>query len=61
MNKSGGAIAITGILTLIFITLKLLGARDWNWPTVLAPCLIGLLSELVYAAYRRCRMSKMRR
>ena len=61
MNKSGGAIAITGILTLIFITLKLLGVRDWNWPTVLAPCLIGVFSEFVYAVYRRCRMRKMRR
>ena len=61
MNKSGGAFAITGILTLIFIALKFVGVRDWNWPTVLAPCLIGLLSELVYAVYRRCRMRKMRR
>ena len=34
-------IGFTGLLTLIFITLKLCGVISWSWVWVLAPLLIG--------------------
>jgi hypothetical protein len=41
MNKSNtrkkGGISFTGLLQLIFITLKLLKVIDWSWVWVLAP------------------------
>lgn len=44
-NTSGG-IGFTGILTLIFITLKLLHKIDWSWWWVLSP--IWITSILVF-------------
>lgn len=38
VNIGGG---FTGILTLIFITLKLLGVINWSWVWVLSPLWIG--------------------
>jgi uncharacterized membrane protein YdbT with pleckstrin-like domain len=41
MNKSNtsknGGIGFTGLLQLVFITLKLLKVIDWSWVWVLAP------------------------
>jgi len=37
MNRSEGGIGFLGLLTLIFITLKVIGKIDWNWLWVLAP------------------------
>jgi len=39
------------ILTLILITLKLIGQIDWSWWTVLAPMYIPALIGLVAATY----------
>ena len=36
-----GGIGFGGVLTLIFITLKLLGHIDWSWVWVLCPLWIG--------------------
>lgn len=35
-NKSGG-IGFIGLLTIVFITLKLLGVIKWSWLWVLSP------------------------
>jgi uncharacterized membrane protein YdbT with pleckstrin-like domain len=43
-TSSGGGIGFVGLLTIVFITLKLTGFIDWSWWWVLAPIWIsGLL------------------
>lgn len=44
-NKStstGGGISFSGLLTIVFITLKLCGVIKWSWWWVLSPTLIPL-------------------
>ena len=36
-SSSSSGIGFTGLLTVVFITLKLLGKIDWSWWWVLAP------------------------
>lgn len=36
-NKSSSGIGFTGLLTIVFITLKLLKVIDWSWWWVLSP------------------------
>lgn len=47
MEKSSGGIGFCGLLTLIFITLKLLGVITWSWWWVLAPAWIPAVIALV--------------
>ena len=42
-SSSSGGIGFTGLLTTIFIVLKLVGKITWSWFWVLAPVWIGLL------------------
>ena len=42
MNNNGGGIGFFGVLTIVFIVLKLTGAIAWSWWWVLSPCLIPL-------------------
>lgn len=48
-NSSGGGIGFFGLLTIVFVTLKLTGFIDWSWWWVLAPTLwpIALLLVLL--------------
>jgi len=39
-STNGGGTGFTGLLTLIFVTLKLIGKIDWSWWWVLSPILI---------------------
>ena len=41
INNSGG-IGFMGLLTIVFITLKLLEKIDWSWWWVLSPMLISV-------------------
>ena len=41
-NTTGGGIGFVGLLTIVFITLKLLGVTTWSWVWVLAPLWISL-------------------
>jgi len=41
-TATSGGIGFFGILTLIFITLKLVGIVNWSWVWVLAPIWIPL-------------------
>lgn len=41
-NNSTGGIGFVGGLTLVFITLKLLGVIDWSWGWVLSPIWISI-------------------
>lgn len=51
MNKSnnGGSVGITfcGLLTIVFIVLKLVGVIDWSWIFVLSPILISFLVTIM--------------
>ena len=41
-NVSFGGVGFTGLLTVVFIVLKLLGVIDWSWVWVLSPAWIGI-------------------
>lgn len=42
-NKTSGGIGFTGLLLLVFITLKLCKVIDWSWIWVLSPLWIGFI------------------
>lgn len=46
-SSSGGGIGFTGLLTLLFIGLKLGHVIDWPWLWVLSPLWIGLALVVV--------------
>jgi hypothetical protein len=41
-NSGSGGIGFTGLLTIVFIVLKLTHVIDWSWWWVLSPLWIGL-------------------
>lgn len=45
-NSSGGGIGFVGLLTIVFITLKLTGFINWSWWWVLSP--IWIVSLLLF-------------
>jgi hypothetical protein len=47
VNNSGG-IGFAGLLTIVFITLKLTGYIDWSWVWVLAPLWIPIVLVLLF-------------
>ena len=47
-NKaSGGGIGFCGLLTIVFIVLKLLGIIQWSWVWVLSPIWIPLIIIII--------------
>ena len=47
-NKtSGGGIGFCGLLTIVFIALKLLGVIQWSWVWVLSPIWIPLIIVII--------------
>lgn len=42
-NSNSGGIGFVGLLTIAFITLKLIGKIDWSWWLVLAPIWISAI------------------
>ena len=53
MSSSNSGIGFTGLLTIVFITLKLIGYISWSWWWVLSPVwipmLIGIVLAILYA------------
>lgn len=47
-NNSSSGVGFCGLLTLIFITLKLLNVIHWSWIWVLAPSWIPLLIGIIF-------------
>lgn len=45
-NNSGGGMGLTGVLTTIFIVLKLCHVIDWSWWWVLSPTLFHIAFRL---------------
>lgn len=49
-RRSGGGIGFIGLLTIVFITLRLCGVIRWSWFWVLSPMIIfTTLVILIYA------------
>ena len=58
-NANRGGIGFIGLLTIVFITLKLTGFITWSWWLVFLPMIISLglwliivLGVLIYLAYK---------
>ncbi|TDW69145.1 hypothetical protein EDF51_106129 [Curtobacterium sp. PhB25] len=49
-TSSSGGIGFAGLLTIVFIVLKLVGVIAWSWWWVLAPLWIGFALWLVLVA-----------
>lgn len=47
-SSNGGGIGFTGLLTIVFIILKLTDVIDWSWWWVLSPIWISLLIAVVF-------------
>ena len=49
MNKetAGGGVSFFGLLTILFIALKLTGVIDWPWLLVLSPLLVSIAITLI--------------
>lgn len=48
-NNTSGGIGFTGLLTIVFITLKLLNVISWSWWWVLSPIWITVALVIVCA------------
>ena len=46
-NTSSGGMSFVGVLTLIFVVLKLIGVINWSWVAVLSPLWIALIIDIV--------------
>ena len=46
-NSSSGGMSFVGVLTLIFIVLKLVGVIKWSWIAVLSPLWITLIIDII--------------
>jgi hypothetical protein len=46
-NSSSSGIGFSGLLTILFIGLKLTGYIDWSWWWVLSPLWIGLIVAII--------------
>lgn len=50
-SSSSSGIGFTGLLAIVFITLKLLGKITWSWWWVLSPIWIGVsIAALIFGA-----------
>ena len=47
-SSSGGGIGFVGLLTIVFVVLKLLHYIDWSWWWVLSPIWISFLLAIVF-------------
>lgn len=49
-SSSSGGIGFTGLLTILFVGLKLTGYIQWSWWWVLSPVWIPLVITLIFLA-----------
>ena len=55
-DTNSGGIGFTGLLTLLFIGLKLVGVIDWPWLWVLSPAWIStIVVAVIIIVAARCR------
>ena len=48
-NSSSGGIGFLGVLTIVFVVLKLTHVINWSWWLVLSPSLLSVAIIIVYA------------
>lgn len=57
IKSSGSGIGFSGLLTILFIALKLIGVITWSWIWVIAPiwipCCLGLFIVVLDMCFRR--------
>lgn len=46
-NTSSSGMNFVGVLTLIFVVLKLVGVIKWSWIAVLSPLWIALIIDII--------------
>ena len=46
-NNAGGGIGFIGLLTIVFITLKLIGKIDWSWFWILSPIILSSILVVI--------------
>lgn len=46
-NNASGGVSFVGLLTIVFIVLKLVGVINWSWVWVLPPIWLSFLLSLV--------------
>lgn len=46
-NSSSSGIGICGVLTIVFVVLKLVGVINWSWLWVLCPLWINILLTVI--------------
>ena len=49
-NSSSSGIGICGVLTIVFVVLKLVGVINWSWLWVLCPLWIDILLTVIVLA-----------
>lgn len=49
-KRAYGGVGFTGLLTIVFIVLKLLGVIQWSWIWVLSPIWINIIIVIVLLA-----------
>lgn len=49
-KAASGGMGLCGVLTTIFVVLKLIGVIDWAWVWVLSPLWIGFLASCLIIA-----------
>jgi len=47
-RASGGGIGFAGVLTIVFVVLKLLGKITWSWLWVLSPIWISAILAIIF-------------
>lgn len=47
-NGSAGGVGFTGLLTIVFIALKLCGVINWSWVWVLSPIWIAAILITIF-------------
>ena len=46
-SSSSGGIGFFGLLTIVFIVLKLIGTIDWSWFWVLSPAIFAVVMAIL--------------
>lgn len=46
-HYSGGGLGLSGVLTVVFVVLKLVGVINWSWVWVLSPLWISAIITVV--------------
>ena len=47
-NVASGELGVLGVLTILFVVLKLLHVIEWSWLIIFLPVLIGLALKIIW-------------